>query len=185
VVALELLKRLPIGLHPQSATAVLITQARARGSTAMNQQLHHDLVVECDEMIDRAPDVVWQAVTSGGGATMPQGVVEESRTALTPEGRPIVQVIRPSSEVFMEQEVVDQQDEVMVLHMKMTRNRNLPWSAYESTLRVEPIAKDPGRSHIVLTCLATPTGEPSAVTGMLRGLMLLSLRSLKARVEQT
>ena len=151
----------------------------------MNQQLHHELVVECDETIERAPDVVWRAVASGGGASMPHGVVEESRTSVTPEGHPVVQVIRPSSEVFMEQQVVDRQDGVMLLHMKMTRNRNLPWSAYESTLRVEPIAREPARSHVVLSCLATPTGEAAHVSGMLRGLMLLSLRSLKARVEQT
>jgi hypothetical protein len=148
-------------------------------------QLHHDLVVECDETIERAPEFVWASVVTGGGAAMPEGIVEESRTSLTSEGQPVVQVLRPSSEVFMEQQVVDRQDEVMVLHMKMTRSRNLPWSAYESTLRVEPVPKEPTRSHVVLTCLATPTGDETAVSGMLRGLMLLSLRSLKARVEQT
>src|SRR4030095_3186872 len=98
-------------------------------------QLHHDLVVECDETIECSPQVVWRAVSSGGLAARPEGIVEESRATLSTDGDRIVQVIRPSSEVFMEQQVVDRQDEVMVLHMKMTRNRNLPWSAYESTLR--------------------------------------------------
>jgi hypothetical protein len=148
-------------------------------------QLHHDLVVECDETIECSPQVVWRAVSSGGVAAMPEGIVEESRATLSTDGDRIVQVIRPSSEVFMEQQVVDRQDEVMVLHMKMTRNRNLPWSAYESTLRVEPVPTQPARARVVLTCLATPTGDADAVSGMLRGLMLLSLRSLKARLEQT
>ena len=72
----------------------------------------------------------------------------------------------------------------MVLRMAMTRNANLPWSAYESTIRVEPVAKELSKSRVVVTCLATPTDDERTVTGLLRGLILLWLRSLKARVEQ-
>jgi hypothetical protein len=67
----------------------------------------------------------------------------------------------------------------------MSRSANLPWSAYESTIRIEAVPAEPLRCRVVLTCLATPTDDARIVIGLLHGLILLSLRSLKARVETT
>jgi hypothetical protein len=132
----------------------------------------HGVVVECDETIDRSPEVVWRAVASAG-----------ADDAGRSPGCGAVGLIRPSPEMFMEQRVVDRRDEVMVLRTAMTRSANLPWSAYESTIRVEAVPTEPSRCRVVLTCLVMPTDDQRIVTGLLHGLILLSLRSLKARVE--
>ena len=160
------------GIHgPQRVTGV------TRAGQAMEQH-PHGVVVECDETIDRSPEVVWNVVACTGAVDWAS---DPSRSAAC-DG---VRLIRLSPQMFMEQRVVDRREEVMVLRTAMTRSANLPWSAYESTIRVEAMPMDPSRCRVVLTCLATPTDDERIVTGLLHGLILLSLRSLKARVETT
>ena len=142
------------------------------------EQHPHGVVVECDETIDRSPEVVWNVVACMGEG----GPASDASRSAACDG---VGLIRPSPEMFMEQRVIDRRDEVMVLRTAMTRSANLPWSAYESTIRVEALLMEPSRCRVVLTCLATPTDDERIVTGLLQGLILLSLRSLKARVETT
>ena len=93
---------------------------------------------------------------------------------------------RPKATVeqsLMEQRVTEIDDVLMLLRMEMTVGKNLPWSAYESRMRVEPIAID--RARTTVTCLAAPTAEPALAKGMLKGLILLSLQTLKQRVENS
>ena len=66
---------------------------------------------------------------------------------------------------------------LMLLRMEMTAGKNLPWSEYQSRMRVEPIGIDRAWIHHHLPGM--PTTEPGLVKGMLKGLILLSLQTLK------
>jgi hypothetical protein len=72
----------------------------------------------------------------------------------------------------------------LVLEITAGRNVPLPWSACRSRLRVEPL--DGGRTtRLTMTCLApAPGGEERRLAeGVLRSVLVLSLQSLRRRIE--
>ena len=133
-----------------------------------------DVLVECVETIDRSAEVTWAALRSLPVSAMPEGVAVE--------GIANGKRVRVSERVFMEQRVVERDDALMVLRMEMVRCAGLPWSAYRSRIRVEPVDRRHCEVHV--TCLARPTAEAQIVEGMMRGLCVLGLRNLKAEVDQ-
>lgn len=121
------------------------------------------IMVECAETIDRPAEAVWAIVKRSGWNVLPQNGSEKDAV------------------VFMQQRIDEQNDDLMMLHTRMTHSRHLPWSAFQARVRVEGVGSQ--RSRMIVSCLATPTTDPKTVEDMLRGMILLSLRSLKSQIE--
>jgi hypothetical protein len=145
------------------------------------QQGQCAVVLDCSEYIAQPASAVWQAVRGVGANVMPKGLIGNAHQQPPHDGSSPVQVVRASAQVSMEQRVMEIDDALMLLRTEMTSGQNVPWSSYESRLRVEPLT--PRQARVSITCLAAPMAEPRLVEGMLRALIVLSLQSLKQEME--
>jgi hypothetical protein len=142
---------------------------------------HRDVVIECSENVARSAASVWKTVSRDHAIAVPKGILEEAHLFWPSNGESSVQVVPVADHVSMEQRVMNVDDALMLLRVKMISGHNVPWSSYQSRLRVEPI--DGSQARVTMTCLATPTSETRSVEEMLKGLILHSLQSLRQHME--
>ena len=141
-----------------------------------------NVVVESSEEIDRPAAFVWNAVRGLRGLATPEGVVEEARAQLPADGELPAQVRRAAQHVSMQQRVTEIDEGLMLLGLEMTSGQNVPWSSYQSRVRIEPL--DGRTTRVTMTCLADAPGEQRRlVEGLLRSVLVLSLQSLRQRME--
>jgi Polyketide cyclase / dehydrase and lipid transport len=139
-----------------------------------------NLVVECSQAIDKPAELVWQAVRNLRGV-MPQQP-SQSPASESPEAHQ-AQVAPAPQSIAMEQRVVEIDDPLMMMRLEMRAGQKVPWSSYQSRIRIEPV--DRLQARAIITCLAAPTAEPRIVEGMLRGLIRHSLQSLKQYMDES
>ena len=140
-----------------------------------------NVVVESSEEIDRPAAFVWNALRGLPDMAMPERIVAEARAQIPADGKLPTQVLGASQHVSMQQRVKQIDEGLMLLGLEMISGQNVPWSAYQSRLRIEPI--DGRTTRITMTCLAQALGEERLVQGLLRSVLVLSLQSLKRRME--
>jgi hypothetical protein len=137
-----------------------------------------DVLVEASELIEKPAPEVWGALRCIKGMLVPRTTFAGTRVA----GNPKTADGGLLGKIAMDERVVEMDEPLMILRTEMTAGQNVPWTAYESRVRVAPIGNR--SSQTTITCLVRPTSEPAAVEGMLRGLIVLSLQSLKRRLEK-
>src|SRR5688500_9420140 len=115
---------------------------------------HTDSIVECEDTIERSPPEGWGMLTPLPAAAVAANANGHGPHRAGPASREFFELVKPSPELLMEQRVVARDERLMLLRYEMTRSRNLPWCACESSLRVEPIGHDHAR--VVVTALVTP-----------------------------
>jgi hypothetical protein len=141
-----------------------------------------DLVSECSLEIAGSAEIVWQSLRNFRAILQPDGIIEYAPMDGDRKTGASLPSPQPSVPGSMRQRVIEVDDKLMILRLEMTAGRDVPWSSYQSQLRVEPCGPD--RCRTTMTCLVRPTTDRQFVDGTLRGLISLSLLAIKHRFER-